>query len=261
MYANPRPVPEAPGAGDGRGVHPMRAAARRMTSMPRGSDRPCRRNATPSACATTASMSVKLSTAKQFAILPGARMFDGRSGAVGSQCTTTSWCGTAYGGSPFWLMSPVVIPGVCAMPAASSASRGMLGRLAVACGSHISVRQAAIVPSSPTRALQREQLRRSFGIPAELVLARPLHAHRTGDGPRQQRRVGGGIVMPVHAVTTRSVDIDHPHRLARQAQRVGDRQCGTGAWPATPTRSSPCRRERRRRHTTAPSTHAIATAR
>ncbi len=40
------------------------------------------------------------------------------------------------------------MPGVCAMPAASGPSSGMFGRLAVALGSHISVRHAAIFPSS-----------------------------------------------------------------------------------------------------------------
>jgi hypothetical protein len=38
------------------------------------------RNSTGSDSAIAASSSVKLSTAKTFAILPGARMFDGRSG-------------------------------------------------------------------------------------------------------------------------------------------------------------------------------------
>jgi len=150
MYAKPRPAPVASGEGEGRGCHPISAAARRITSVPRGSVNPCSRNSTQSRRADAASMAVKLSTAKQFATLPGARKFDGRSGDVDSQWTTTSWFGTAYGGSPFWLMRPVVIPGVCAMPAASSASSGMLGRLAVALGMNICVRHAAIFPSPPS---------------------------------------------------------------------------------------------------------------
>ena len=60
-------------------------------------------------------------------------------------------------------MSPVVSPGVCAMPAASSASSGMFGRFAVALGIHMSVRHAAIFPSSPTAPSSESSCGGAFG--------------------------------------------------------------------------------------------------
>ena len=72
----PRPLPGF----FGRLSQPISAAVRLITSMPRGSARPSSRIATASLPARVASSSKKLSTAKLFAILPGARMFDGRSG-------------------------------------------------------------------------------------------------------------------------------------------------------------------------------------
>ena len=64
------------------------------------------------------------------------------------------------------------------------------------CGIHISVRQATILPSASTRAGDVEQLRRPLRIPAVLVLAHPLHAHRRADRARQQRRIGRGVSWP-----------------------------------------------------------------
>ena len=116
-----------------------------------------------------------------------------------------------------------MIPGVCAMPAASSASSGMFGRLAVAFGIHISVRHAAIFPSSPSAPSSDQQLRRCLRIPAVLVLARPLDAHRPADRLRQQRRVGGRVVVAVHPVAARAVEIDDAHRVLGHRERARDR--------------------------------------
>ena len=84
------PRPRPPGPGDGRAFQPISAAVRFTTSIARGSESPCSRNSTGSRRAAAANSSVKLSTAKQLAIFPGARMFDERSGTVLIQCTTTS---------------------------------------------------------------------------------------------------------------------------------------------------------------------------
>src|SRR4029077_18356024 len=53
-----------------------------------------------------------------------------------------------------------------------------------------------------------------------LILARPLHAHRTADCPREDRGVGGGVFMTVHAVTSGALDVDEPYRFLRQAKEA-----------------------------------------
>jgi hypothetical protein len=44
-----------------------------------------------------------------------------------------------------------------------------------------------------------------------LVGAHPLHAHRSTHLARQQRGVGGRILVPIASVAARAVDVDHSH--------------------------------------------------
>ena len=83
-----------PGAGDGRGCQPISCATRldhfdaaRIAPGRAGGTRAGRR------LAFAASSSTKLSTAKQFATLPGARMFEGRSGAARASARAPSRLG------------------------------------------------------------------------------------------------------------------------------------------------------------------------
>ena len=68
------------------------------------------------------------------------------------------------------------------------------------------------------RRAQVDQRRRALRIPAVLLLAHPLHAHRPAGLDRQQRGVGGGVLMAVAAVAARALDVDAAHvlRLHRQ---------------------------------------------
>ena len=70
------------------------------------------------------------------------------------------------------------------------------------------------------RGAQVDQRRRPFRIPAVLVGARPLHAHRLADGLGEQRRIGGGVLVAVAAVAARAVDIDAAHVLERHAEHL-----------------------------------------
>ena len=72
------------------------------------------------------------------------------------------------------------------------------------------------------RAFDRDQLRRSLRVEAVLVGAHPLHAHRLADRTRQQQRVGGGVIVPVHAVAAGAVEIDQAHLVLRQAEDLGE---------------------------------------
>ena len=72
------------------------------------------------------------------------------------------------------------------------------------------------------RALEREQLRRPLRIPPVLVLTHPLHADRTADRAREQCRIGRGVIMAVHAVTTGAVEIDQAHAGLRQTEEGGE---------------------------------------
>src|SRR6516225_8277124 len=69
--------------GEGRDCQFIDAAARLITSTPRLSSKPRSRNSTGSSPAAAASSSVKLSTAKQLAGLPGERIGAGRNGGGG----------------------------------------------------------------------------------------------------------------------------------------------------------------------------------
>ena len=70
------------------------------------------------------------------------------------------------------------MPGVCAMPAASAASNGTFGRFAVALGSHISVRHAAILPSSDEPPSMASSCGGPFG--SQPSSSARVHCTRTG---------------------------------------------------------------------------------
>src|SRR5205085_6814585 len=55
---------------------------------------------------------------------------------------------------------------------------------------------------------QVDQRRRALRIPAVLVAARPLHAHRAPDRLREQRGVAGRVLMAVAAVAARAFEVD-----------------------------------------------------
>ena len=134
-------------------------------------------------------------------------------------------------------------PGGAAARAAAS-----IRRLAVARGTHISVSQASMRPSGVERAAQLEQLRRALRIPAELVLARSTARAPAGRppataAPHRRRRRRGRSCRSSRRRRGRS---RAPCRAAARAARR--RRCGSGGWPATPSR--PC----------APSARTSATA-
>ena len=63
----------------------------------------------------------------------------------------------------------------------------------------------------------------AVGLPAVLLLAGPLQAHRAArHRPRQQRRVGGGIVGAVVAVAAGALGMDAAHLLLRHPHHLGD---------------------------------------
>src|SRR5690242_7923594 len=65
-----------------------------------------------------------------------------------------------------------------------------------------------------------EELRRTLWIPAMLILARPLHPHWTADRARENRGIGGGVFVTVHAVTSGAFDVDEPYRFLGQAKEA-----------------------------------------
>src|SRR5258705_205706 len=54
------------------------------------------------------------------------------------------------------------------------------------------------------------------------IRARPLHADGAPDRPRQDRRVGGGVLMAVHAIAPRAFQIDQAHLVLGQAKESGE---------------------------------------
>jgi len=74
------------------------------------------------------------------------------------------------------------------------------------------------------RAFDCEELRRALGVPAVLVFAHPLHAHRLAGRLRQQRGVRRRVVVPVHAEAARAVEVDEPHGSRRQAEHRRERR-------------------------------------
>src|SRR4029079_18896319 len=71
------------------------------------------------------------------------------------------------------------------------------------------------------RARNADQLRGAFRVPPELVLAGPLYAHRASSGARQDRSVRCGILVPVHAVATRALEVDQAHLVLGQTEEFG----------------------------------------
>ena len=59
----------------------------------------------------------------------------------------------------------------------------------------------------------------SFRIPGVLVLSRPLHAHRFPELAREQRRIGGGVLVAVATVAAGPVEVDDAHLVGRQPER------------------------------------------
>ena len=118
----------------------------------------------------------------------------------------------------------------------------MFGSPLVACGIHISVFQSRMRPSASTAPEMSSSCGGPFGSQPMLVLARPLHAHRASDRARQDRGIGGGVLVAVHAVAAGAVEIDQPHLLARQAEEARERV----AIAVRALRGGPHRRARRR---------------
>ena len=68
-----------------------------------------------------------------------------------------------------------------------------------------------------------EQLGRPLRVPAVLVLAHPLDAHRPAHRPREERRVARRVLGAVLAVGARPVHVDQPDLLPREAEDPGER--------------------------------------
>ena len=95
----------------------------------------------------------------------------------------------------------------------------------------------AIVPGAPhvvlpagdaallvERGLQLDRHRRAHGLPAVLLLAHPLQAHRlVGHGARHQRGIRRDIVGTVVAVAARALDMDATDLFRRQAEQLAER--------------------------------------
>ena len=76
-----------------------------------------------------------------------------------------------------------------------------------------SYRQSTMLPSASSAALGSHRHRRAVGLPGELVVAHPLHAHRAArHGARQQRGVERDVVGAVVAVAARALDVDAADR-------------------------------------------------
>ena len=65
---------------------------------------------------------------------------------------------------------------------------------------------------------QIDERRRALGVPPVLVGARPLHPHRPPDRFRQQRRVRGGILVPVAAIAAGPFDVDAANAVGGDAE-------------------------------------------
>src|SRR6185436_21020872 len=67
-----------------------------------------------------------------------------------------------------------------------------------------------------------EELRRPLRIPAMLVLAHPLDAHRTPHRAREERGVAGRVLGAVLAVGAGAVHVDEADLLPRKAEDPGE---------------------------------------
>src|SRR6266700_1242011 len=72
---------------------------------------------------------------------------------------------------------------------------------AAAASSSVKLSTAKALPILPG-ARRFERRRRSLGIPAVLIVAHPLHAHRLANGFRQQHGIGRDIVIAITTVRT-----------------------------------------------------------
>ena len=70
------------------------------------------------------------------------------------------------------------------------------------------------------RRAQVDQRRRPLRIPAVLVGARPLHAHRLARRLGEQRRIGGRILVAVAAVAAGAFEVDAAHVLQRHGEHL-----------------------------------------
>ena len=232
---------------------PAEAVGRRLacTSRARSSCRWARRKATGSAPAACASSSMKLSIANTFICAPSPRSAETRTGIrsdevearrahwaarrAGCRCgrrrppASGSACGFggANGGStsrPASRPPALVGPrrcGRCSRPRAASRRCGRRRRA----GADIST-----------------VIGRAERLPAMLLLAHPLQAHRpAGHGARGQRCVGRDIVGAVVAVAARALDVDAAHLLGRQAAAARRAPCAAGRRPGCASRPSRCR--------------------
>ena len=91
-----------------------------------------------------------------------------------------------------------------------------------------------MLPCASVAGAHVERLRRALGIPAVLVLAHPLHAHRTADRARQNDGVGAGVFMGVLPVAAGAFEVNQPDLFRRQIEALGEdgaeqmRRLGTG---------------------------------
>ena len=66
-----------------------------------------------------------------------------------------------------------------------------------------------------------DERRRALGIPAVLVVPHPLHAHGPSHLAREQRGVGGRVLVAVAAIATGAVEVETADLVGRHAERHG----------------------------------------
>ena len=178
--------------------------------------------ATGSSFAAAASSSTKLSTAKQLPGLPGDRIGAGRSGVSLSQCAITL---TALGGVGRIAVLHDLPGADAARLVDAGGARADQRRIGEAARRLRNEQVGAPVEDAAVGidgGVEIEHLRRTLGIPAVLVLAHPLHAHRPADRARHERGVGGGVLVAVHAVAARAFEIDHADLVLGQVEEPGE---------------------------------------
>ena len=212
--------------------------------------------------AAAASSSTKPSTAKLLAILPGARMFDGRSGVSFSQCTSDV-CRRAIGRIAVLRQQAGRQPRLCQgrpRPAPISGTNGRPARRLRQ--PHVGCASATMRAFGVDRADKSSNCGGPFG--SQPCSSSRIHCTRTGRPTARDsmRGIGRGIVVAVHAVAAGAIEVDHAHLVARQCRAIAR------TMPAKPVRRLRCGPDRRavglarrRRRTTARSTHGSGSAR
>ena len=106
-------------------------------------------------------------------------------------------------------------------------------------------------PGRVQRGLHLGHHRRPQRLPAVLLVAHPLHAHRLArHGAGDQRGVGRGVVGAVMAVAAGALDMDAAHLRVRHAQHLGDGVAvGEHALGMRPDRHRAVQQAARRRRT------------